>query len=151
MHNPWGATPRARLNHLPAVPHLRTGTTGALELLCLLAALLLMAACGGPGPSSSSGPASHPSVHITCNPSFIHPGETSQCTATVTGTGSDASAVKWFVQDVEGGDSTVGTISTSGLYTAPSSVPKAKGFAVSARIGTLSNGSFAITGITVSP
>ena len=60
-------------------------------------------------------------------------------------------APQWFVQDVEGGNSTVGTISNTGLYTAPSSVPKEKGFAVSARIGTLSNGSFAITGITVSP
>jgi hypothetical protein len=150
MHSQSGATPRAGDNSVPAVPHLLRGTTGALELLCVLAALLLMAACGRSG-SSSSASVSHPSISVSCNPGWIHAGETSQCTATDTETGSQISEVNWFVQDVKGGNSTLGTISSSGLYTAPSSIPQERNFAVSARVGTLSNGSFAITGITVSP
>lgn len=47
--------------------------------------------------------------------------ETTLFTATVTGTSN--LLVKWLVNDIEGGNSTVGTISTSGLYTAPASVP----------------------------
>jgi len=62
-------------------------------------------------------------VAVTCNPVSIEIWETSQCTATVTGTGSYSSAVTWSAGGVQGGNSTVGTISTTGLYTAPSAVP----------------------------
>jgi outer membrane protein assembly factor BamB len=44
-----------------------------------------------------------------------------QFTATVTGTAN--MAVTWSVSDVAGGNATLGTISTSGLYTAPTVVP----------------------------
>lgn len=44
-----------------------------------------------------------------------------QFTATVTGTSN--TSVNWLVNGVLGGNSTVGTISTSGLYTAPAAVP----------------------------
>jgi Big-like domain-containing protein/galactose oxidase-like protein len=63
------------------------------------------------------------SVSVSCNPASVATGQTSQCTATVTGTGSYSSAVNWSVNSVQGGNSTVGTISSSGLYTAPSTVP----------------------------
>ncbi len=63
------------------------------------------------------------SVSVSCNPSTVQTGGTSKCTATVTGTGSYSSAVNWSVAGVQGGNSTVGTISSSGLYTAPSTVP----------------------------
>jgi len=46
---------------------------------------------------------------------------TQQFTANVTGTSN--AAVNWSVNNLAGGDSTVGTISSSGLYTAPGSVP----------------------------
>ena len=48
-------------------------------------------------------------------------GTTVQFTATVTGTTN--TAVTWSVNGVAGGNSTVGTISTAGLYTAPTAVP----------------------------
>jgi subtilisin family serine protease len=63
------------------------------------------------------------SVSVTCNPTLVQIGQTSQCTATVTGTGAFDNAVHWLVNDVEGGNTAVGTISTSGFYTAPASVP----------------------------
>jgi hypothetical protein len=151
MHRPPGATPGDRDNRVPAVPHLLRGNTGALQLLCLLAALLLMAACGQSGSSSSNRPVSPPSITVSCDTQWIHVGQTSRCTATLTGTGRDSWTVNWSVNGVPGGNSTVGTISSSGLYTAPSSVPKATNFSVAARVGTLFNGSFAGTAITVSP
>ena len=72
------------------------------------------------------------SVSVSCNPTSVQTGGTSQCTATVTGTGSYSSAVNWSVNAIQGGNSTVGTISSSGLYTAPSSVPSTNPVTVTA-------------------
>jgi hypothetical protein len=47
----------------------------------------------------------------------IKPSATQQFTATVTGT--TTTGVQWSVDGVNGGNSTVGTVSTGGLYTAP--------------------------------
>jgi hypothetical protein len=52
------------------------------------------------------------SVTVSCVPLTIRSGQTSQCTANVQGTGTFNSAVTWT--------STSGSISSSGLYTAPS-------------------------------
>jgi len=81
-----------------------------LGLLLVLASLTLMAACGGSG--SSVPPTTITSVSVSCSPSTIQYGQTSQCSATVTGTGSFSSAVTWAAS--------AGTISASGLFTAPS-------------------------------
>lgn len=53
------------------------------------------------------------SVQVACNPSTISFNATSQCAATVKGTGSFSSAVTWSV--------TAGTVSSAGLFTAPGS------------------------------
>jgi hypothetical protein len=53
------------------------------------------------------------SVSVTCDPATVIINATSQCTATVQGTGSYSSAVTWSVNG--------GAISTSGLFTAPAS------------------------------
>ncbi len=79
-----------------------------LWLLLVLASLTLMAACGGGGSGSST----ITSVSVTCSPSTILYGQTSQCSATVTGTGNFSSGVTWTAS--------AGTISSSGLFTAPS-------------------------------
>lgn len=49
----------------------------------------------------------------------IAPGEAKQFTATVNGTGAYTNGVTWAVNNVAGGNATVGTISATGLYTAP--------------------------------
>ena len=72
------------------------------------------------------------SVAASCVPSSVQTGQTSQCSATVTGTGNYSSAVTWSAGGVGGGNSTIGTISTAGLYTAPSVVPATNPIAVSA-------------------
>src|SRR5207249_10203208 len=56
--------------------------------------------------------------------------KTQPFTATVTNTTN--TAVTWQVNGVTGGDSTHGTISASGLYTAPSAVPNPATLTVSA-------------------
>ena len=62
-------------------------------------------------------------VTVTITPAKIdlRPGQTTQFRATVTGTTN--TAVHWQVNAKDGGNSTVGTISATGLYTAPSVLP----------------------------
>jgi TatA/E family protein of Tat protein translocase len=64
-----------------------------------------------------------PQVRVTVSPAAVTlvVNSTQQFNASVTGT-SDT-GVTWKVHGVVGGDSTVGTIAASGLYTAPGSVP----------------------------
>src|SRR6266513_1988056 len=79
------------------------------------------------GTSANSSPASAAtqvqSVTVTISPTSVAlaPNGTQQFTATVTG--SSNTAVTWEVNDVTGGNATTGTVSTSGLYTAPATVP----------------------------
>lgn len=75
-------------------------------LLLVLGSIIGLAACGGGGGSSSV-----TSVSVTCSPSTVSSGGTSQCTAIVGGTGNFNTAVTWSTG--------AGTISSSGLLTAP--------------------------------
>lgn len=70
-----------------------------------------------------SGGGAPPPVSVTVAPTSasLQVSQTQQFTATVTG--SSNTAVTWQVNGVAGGNSTVGTISTTGLYTAPATVP----------------------------
>ncbi|HET6930122.1 MAG TPA: hypothetical protein VFI45_07355 [Candidatus Acidoferrum sp.] len=83
-------------------------------------AILWNAGCSG-GPSSNN--VNPPGINVTVFPSAtsVVLGHTVPFSATVTGTAD--TAVNWEVAGVAGGNSTVGTITTSGLYTAPSAVP----------------------------
>jgi hypothetical protein len=63
-----------------------------------------------------------PSIVISGAPAFLYTGTGAQLTATVTGT---SSSVSWSVDGAPGGNATSGTITPSGLYTAPASVPPA--------------------------
>ena len=62
-----------------------------------------------------------PAVTVSPNDSSTTAGGNIQFTATVSGTTN--TAVNWSVGGVAGGNSTVGTISSSGAYTAPTTVP----------------------------
>ena len=53
----------------------------------------------------------------------LAPGESKQFLATVAGNGAFNSAVKWSVNDVDGGNAALGTISSSGLYVTPYPTP----------------------------
>jgi hypothetical protein len=84
------------------------------------------------GCSSNSSFKQDPSITISVAPTAasVVAAKTQQFAATVTGTTN--TAVTWQVNSVTGGDSTHGTISTSGLYTAPSAVPNPASVTVTA-------------------
>src|SRR5580658_8104083 len=88
-----------------------------LGLFCCVAALL------APGVLKAQS--------ITIHPGYTTVGvnQTVQYTATVTGLTNKT--VTWSVSGVEGGNSTNGTITTGGLYTAPAKIP-ANGITISA-------------------
>jgi hypothetical protein len=70
--------------------------------------------------NASGGP---PAVSVSISPAYavVELGQPLQFTATVTGTGN--TAVTWQVDNANGGDSTIGTISATGLFSAPSALP----------------------------
>ena len=90
-----------------------------VTLLCWPASLVYLTGCGGS--NSSPSPPQPVTVMVSSSSSNVLLGNTQQVTATVTGTSN--TAVTWSVSGVPGGNSTTGTISSAGLYTAPQDLP----------------------------
>lgn len=117
-----------------------------------LALSLTLAGCGSSSKTTSPSPTPS-SVKVALNQTTVSVsvGSTSQFTATVTG--STNTAVTWAVDGVSGGNSSAGTINSSGLYTAPASTGSHTVTATS----VASNSSSAkaavsvVAGITISP
>ncbi|MGH9453568.1 MAG: Ig-like domain-containing protein, partial [Terriglobia bacterium] len=87
---------------------------------------LIQIGCGGGGGGSfAPGPAQNTaqtvSVSLSPNTAALNVGATQQFSATVTGTTN--TTVSWAVSGIAGGSSTMGTVSSTGLYKAPSAVP----------------------------
>ncbi len=80
-------------------------------MVAVLCGVLGMVACGSSSGGSSGGGSTITSVSVSCSPTTLMPGQTSQCTATVSGTGSFSSSVTW--------SASAGSISNAGLFTAP--------------------------------
>ncbi|MGD0920736.1 MAG: Ig-like domain-containing protein [Terriglobia bacterium] len=99
-----------------------------LKMLYALLALGLFS-CGGGGGGGGGGP-QPVSVSISPTSASVEIGNTLQFTKTVRNTSN--TAVNWLVNDVAGGNTTVGTISASGLYTAPAAVPNPNSVTVKA-------------------
>jgi len=95
-------------------------------LFLVTATVLVWSGCGGNKSSTTTG------VAITISPTTasVAGGATQQFTATVTG--STNTAVTWQVNGATGGDAINGTVSTTGLYTAPSVLPSNTTVAVTA-------------------
>lgn len=99
--------------------HRMTGRPGLflpLQKLVWWVAPLLAVSLAGCGGSEYRFPGHKPqpmvlSVSVTCSPSSVQSGQTSQCSATVTVQGSATTSVTW--------SASAGQISTSGLFTAP--------------------------------
>jgi hypothetical protein len=87
----------------------------------LFAALLMVFTLHIPAESKQPGGGSHVSVTISPLTSQVSTGQTQQFTTSVSGT--KYKSVTWSVNGVIGGNATVGTVSTAGLYTAPTSTP----------------------------
>ena len=94
----------------------------------------LLAACGGGSGGNGSGTggggaATVTSVSVTCTPTSVQTGQTSQCSASVSGTGNYSSAVTWSATD--------GTVTSGGVFT-PSAAGTATITATSAQDSTKS-------------
>jgi len=86
-----------------------------------LAAVLAVAGCSGGG-NAGGGGGTQPQITVTVTgPATTRLLTTAQFSAVVSNTTNQA--VTWQVNGVAGGNSTFGTISTSGLYTAPAAMP----------------------------
>jgi sugar lactone lactonase YvrE len=93
------------------------------------------------------------SVVVSTSPSgvaVVYTSTTQTFIATVTG--ESTTSVNWEVNGVAGGNSTVGTISTAGLYTAPSAVPSPAAITITAvsAVDSTTSGSYPIT-IVIAP
>lgn len=70
-------------------------------------------------------PAALKAQSVPLSPGYLNVGVTQQVQYTTTVTGLANTTVKWEVSGVAGGNSTLGTITQTGLYTAPATVPTA--------------------------
>jgi hypothetical protein len=92
---------------------------------------LSLALCGcGFTTGASAGPPQNVDVSVSPPSASVSLGQMVQFVATVTGTSSPA--VNWSVNNVAGGNSSVGTISASGLYTAREMMPSVSSVTVTA-------------------
>src|SRR5437879_1500164 len=94
----------------------------------LVAGLLHLAGCGGSGSEGSNGATPPPppppapiDVSVTPATASVQTGGTQSFIATVTNTTN--TAVTWQVNGITGGNTSVGTISSAGLYPAPATGP----------------------------
>jgi hypothetical protein len=90
------------------------------------------------------------SVTVSPSSATLQVGQSQQFNATVTGSGNFSQNVVWSVNGVAGGNATVGTITSSGLYTAPSSVPGLTNFTLIATSAQDSTKSGSAT-VTITP
>ncbi|MGA7524806.1 MAG: alkaline phosphatase family protein [Acidobacteriaceae bacterium] len=122
------------------------------RLLTTVAATLSLAipiACGGGSSTSTTTPPPTPpasptiaSVSVACSPTTVDVSSTSQCNATVSGTGSYSSSVTWSASN--------GTIDNTGLFTAPASATTATVTATSTQ-DTSKSGKATVTVQAITP
>ena len=117
-------------------PRLRRARTPVLyfAIVCICALI----ECGCAGSTESTSPPPPPKIVVTVSPSSVSvpTGGAQVFTATVTGTNGASDNVTWSVNNISGGNTTVGTIAatngTTALYTAPGSVPSPANITVTA-------------------
>jgi hypothetical protein len=90
----------------------------SFHFLALLLVTLFLVSCGG---AVSSGPP--PPITVTVAPGSAQPFAGTSVQFAATAQNAANSSVNWLVNTVPGGNTTLGTVSPNGLYTAPASVP----------------------------
>jgi hypothetical protein len=107
--------------------------TVATFTLVVLFAVVPMTSCGGSATPPPPLPVSTiTSVTVSPASANLFVKATQQFAASIQGTGSFNPTVTWYVNNVQGGNATVGTITASGLYTAPSAVPNSANVTIKA-------------------
>src|SRR5262249_3993474 len=101
----------------------------ALRVLALfLPGLLIAAGAGCGGTKETSTPTTSSALSLSPSTVEIDAGTSQQFLATTPD--GPATTVRWSVNDVDGGNSSVGTINSAGLYTAPGSLNTDQTFTV---------------------
>jgi hypothetical protein len=107
------------------------GVMEKIKYLLLFSILVGLTGCGGGGGvSGSSDQPQTVTINIVESSATVETGATFQFHAGVDN--ATDTTITWTVNDVIGGNSTVGTISIEGLYTAPASVPSSNPVTVKA-------------------
>ncbi len=104
----------------------------ALLIVSAAVLVLFLAACGNGG----NNPPNNPSVTVSPATANVQEGSTQQFTATVSNTNDNN--ITWQVNGATGGNASVGTISATGLYTAPSVIPNPASVTITAYITDMS-------------
>ncbi len=140
-------------------PRQRSGIHFAIALSALLAALFITGCGAGvftlveppPTPPSQGPPIPQQSGSVNITPQYAAagPGQTIQFTATQTNGGT--AAIQWQVAVPQGSSGPAGTISASGLYTAPASAPLGQGenVVVTAALASAPSTNFATATVAV--
>jgi hypothetical protein len=92
---------------------------------CSLAFLLILieAGCAGTAPQNKNPPPPPPAISISITPTSANVRAGASQTFTAKLTGATNQNVTWSVNGVSGGNSSLGTVSTTGAYVAPQSLP----------------------------
>jgi hypothetical protein len=115
-----------------------------IRSLFAVLACAVLAGCGGGAGSSVPPPTGHIAVTVASISFPLGVGSNYQFAATVTG--STNTAVNWQVNGIAGGNATVGTIDSTGLYIAPGTVPSQSILVTAvAQADGVSNGSTPVT------
>jgi hypothetical protein len=118
-----------------------------LTLFLVLA--LLLAGCAGVRGSGSGTQQPVPKqiqVSVSPSPANVRAGSSQQFTATVSG--STNSSVTWSVNNIPGGNSSTGTINSSGNYSAPASLPSVNTVAIQAT-SSADSSAFGVSNVTL--
>lgn len=115
-----------------------------------IACLGILAGCSSGASSSGTGGSGSGAVTVTVTgAASTRLGSTSQLTATVAN--STNQAVTWNVNGISGGSTATGTISATGLYTAPTSIPSQNPITISATSVATPTASGSLTEIIWNP
>lgn len=102
------------------------------RLVAWAVSFLLISIAAGCGGSAENSPPPPPDVSVVTSPNTanVRAGATQSFTVVVTGTSN--TSVTWEVNNVPGGNQTVGTVDNSGNYTAPAILPSPNSVSVQA-------------------
>ncbi len=133
---------------------MRAATLNLPAFLALLLTSFLLNACGAIGSSSSTQQPPPPrAISVTVSPQTVsvRAGNSANFSATVSGTQN--SAVTWYVNDTSGGSSILGTIDSTGKYAAPTALPNPASVTVKAvsSADSSKNGTSAVTLLNPTP
>ncbi len=119
------------------------------------AGAMVLSGCGvtlGPGSLSQTPPTNRPPVatqrgSVTISPQYsaLGPGQQMSFQASAAGGG----ALEWLVNGVAGGNSTDGTVDSSGHYTAPAFLPKSKNVIVTAALASSPTQNYATAVVSI--